>query len=112
MSKLIHGLIALAVLILPGSVAAEDLRIEQFLRNLSLQHHFEIDGLSLVGNDRFTPTPKQKHVERQIANSLRSYNHIVKYDQAGQIKLVRIVGKKGDSVGPLSEIPDQTPVPE
>lgn len=112
MNKLLFAIIVLAFITLPGPAAAEDVSIAQFLSNLSTQQRFHVDGLSLVGNDRFTPSTKQTPVERQIVNSLRGYNHIVQYDQHGQIKLVRIVGKKGHDVGPLSDVTPATPQPE
>lgn len=103
MTNLAAILLALFLTVLPQQVFADDIRVATYLRNLADEHQFELQGEQLVQNETFSPRQNTKKIERSIANALRNFNHIVKYDQQGQIRLVQIVGRKSNDVGPLSD---------
>lgn len=88
-----------------AAFAGEDevVSIASFVRGLSQEHGFDIEGLSVVGNDSFAPSSRKKpDVEKALARALSRYNYVVNY---GEKRIVRVVvlSRKGKDTGPMPE---------
>lgn len=97
------GVILASIFCLASAADDEVVSIAGFVRALSQEHGFQVEGLSVVGNDSFVPSSRKRpDVEKSLARALSRYNYVVNY---GEKRIVRVVvlSRKGRDTGPMPE---------
>lgn len=107
-----RGLVPWLLFLVPCHASSQEVGLQQFIRQLSQQQGFEVNGAELLGNTSIVLPDRNAETEVLISRVLRQYNHVVKYAD-GEISSIVIFGRKGNDVGALPETyQDPDPVEE